>query len=76
MAPVVDPLMAGGGFTLSNFIGVVDRNCIYATAMDIKGFTKIFHAHGGAFDMPARISSSPWGVPHHSLLAELAVGEP
>ena len=76
MAPVVDPGLTCCSLALGNFIGVVHRNCVDATAMDIEMLSQILHAHGRALNVPSWISSTPWRIPHHCLFSELAVGEP
>ena len=76
MHPVVDPRLACSCLALCDLIGMMDRDGIDSTAVDIELLSQIVHAHGRALDVPARISASPGGIPHHGLFAELAVGEP
>ncbi|OQC43435.1 MAG: hypothetical protein BWX60_01013 [Candidatus Marinimicrobia bacterium ADurb.Bin030] len=53
MHPIINEFLAGGGFTLGNFIFMMRKNIINAAGMNIEMPSKIFHTHRGTFDMPA-----------------------
>ena len=54
---------AGAAFGLGNFVFVVRENQIAAAAVEVKAFTKVFHAHGRAFNMPSRAAFAPRAFP-------------
>ena len=64
MQPVVYEGMAtSAALGLSDFVFVMGENQIAAAAVEVKGFAKILHAHGGAFDVPARATIAPGAGP-------------
>src|SRR5689334_2675033 len=68
---VVNPILhkrflAGCCFGLGNFVGVVNRNMINATSVNVKLLAKILHAHGRTLNMPTRKTARvPGTFPHH-----------
>ena len=54
---------AGAAFGLSNLVFMMRENQIAAAAMEVKGFAQILHAHGRAFNMPARTTGTPRALP-------------
>ena len=64
MQPVMDERMHPcRPFRLGNLIFMVGKDQVAAAAMEIKGGTKIFHAHCRTFNMPARTTFAPGGIP-------------
>ena len=62
--PVVhEGMAASAALGLSNFVLVMRENQIAAAAVEVEGFTQIFHAHSGAFDVPARAAIAPGARP-------------
>ena len=68
MQPKVSQTRASTGLGLRNLIGMMDRDMIFTTAMDIKQVAQIFRRHGRALDMPARETAAPRAVPLHLTL--------
>src|SRR5207248_5530031 len=65
MNPIVDELLIGIAFTLSNLIFMVGEDIINTTSMQIKALTKILHRHCRALDMPSRETEPPRTIPGH-----------
>ena len=63
MGPVGDHRFAVATFALGDFVFVVGEHQILAAAVNIEPFSQKMPSHGGAFDVPARPSGSPWAVP-------------
>ncbi len=63
--PEVEKGFAGGRFGLGDFIGVVDVHVIGSAAVDVQHVAQVFHAHGGALDVPAGKSHPPGRIPLH-----------
>src|SRR5260370_4345872 len=61
--PVADELLAGGAFTLGDFVFVMRKNQIDATGVQVESFAQIFHGHGRALDMPTGPAAPDAGVP-------------
>ena len=76
MEPILAPLMTEVSLALCNFIGMMWENIIHATAVDIHIFTQMLHTDTGTFNVPSRISYTPWAVPLQLLIIELGFGEP
>ena len=52
-----------GAFALGHFVFVVGEKQVLAAAVNVEGFAQVFHAHGGAFDVPAGTAHAPGGFP-------------
>src|SRR5439155_5346431 len=50
---------------LRNLVRVVNRDVVFAAAMDIEKIAEIELRHRRAFDMPTGKPASPWTVPFH-----------
>ena len=61
--PGVDPGVARGTLALGDLVLVVGKDQVHAAAMDIDALTQELHAHGRAFDVPARSPGAPGGIP-------------
>ena len=68
MQPKISQTRASTGLGLRNLIGMMDRDMIFTTAMDIKQVAQIFRRHGRALDMPARETAPPGTIPLHLTL--------
>src|SRR4029077_14824868 len=51
--PIPRKWFAGGAFTLRDFVFVMRKREVDSAGVDIERFSKIFHGHGGTFDVPA-----------------------
>ena len=49
---------------------------VNAACVNVDVLAKVFHAHGGTFDVPAGIAASPGGIPCHSLIFKFGFGKP
>src|SRR5687768_15907238 len=56
MDPVARQWLTGGATRLRNFILMVRKNQIFPSSMNVECRTKVFHCHGGTFDVPSRSS--------------------
>src|SRR3989338_4230661 len=65
MKPVVCEGLAGRRFGLGNFILMMHLYMINTATMDIKGFSKVLHAHRRALNVPTGKSNTPRGLPFH-----------
>src|SRR3989344_4339861 len=65
MKPVVCEGLAGRRFGLGNFILMMHLYMINTATMDIKGFSKVLHAHRRALNVPTGKSNTPRGMPFH-----------
>ena len=74
--PEIHPFMTEVRFTLGNLVFVVNRNMVYAAAMDIYAFAEIFGRHGGTFNVPPWITSAPRAVPLQNLVLKFGGREP
>ncbi len=61
--PVVHEGLSGCSFALGDFVFVVGEDVVNTTRMDVEMWAKVFHAHGGAFDVPAGSTLAPWAWP-------------
>ena len=62
--PVVNEGMATSAtFGLSDFVFMVRENKVTAATVEVEAFTQIFHAHGRAFNVPARTAFTPRAGP-------------
>ncbi len=68
MHPEIGEPGTPGGFCLRYFIGVVNRNMVFTSTMNIKKVSQVLGRHGRTFDMPARKPLAPWAVPFHLAL--------
>src|SRR4030095_11035639 len=68
MHPKVGEVRSVAGLSLCDFICVVNRNMIFATAMNVKKSTQVLGRHGGTFDVPPGKTDTPWAVPLHLAL--------
>src|SRR5215831_16001920 len=50
--PIARKSLAGGAFTLCDFVFVMRKREINPPRVNVQRFAEIFHGHGGAFDMP------------------------
>ena len=57
--------------SLRDFVGMVNRNMVYTSAVDIELHTQIFHAHSTTFYMPTWKTFPPRAIPLHILIAVL-----
>ena len=71
MEPVVDPFLASGSLGLRYLVGVMDRDVVDSATVYVEVFAQVFHAHGTALQMPARVAFSPGGIPDHGVVLEL-----
>ena len=76
MEPVVTPLVSQIRLTLRDLIGVMRKDIVHSTAVNIQIFAQMLHADAGALNMPARIANTPWTVPFQLLILELRLGKP
>ena len=63
MEPIVHKRLAGEGFALGQLVFVMREGQVEAAAVDVEGGTEVFHAHGGAFDVPAGAALAPGRIP-------------
>ncbi len=63
MNPIAGERFSSGRFGLSHFIFMVGESEVSAATMDVKGFSQIFLAHDGTFDVPAWSSFPPGTFP-------------
>ncbi|MPN53872.1 hypothetical protein SDC9_201540 [bioreactor metagenome] len=63
MHPIAGKGLARGRFALGDFVFVMGEDQILAAGVNIEGGAQKLHAHGAAFDMPARPAHSPGGGP-------------
>src|SRR6266436_7394505 len=63
MQPVAHERLAGGAFTLRNFVLVMRKCQINSTGMNIQCFAEILHGHRGALNVPAGPSAANRGLP-------------
>src|SRR5512137_1602544 len=63
MQPVVHEGFSGGTGGLSNLVFVMGKDQVFAATMDVERGTQILHAHGRAFDMPARAALAKLRIP-------------
>ncbi len=61
--PIVCRNLASSRLGLGNFVFMMGKNQVLTASMNIKRLPQIAPAHGGAFDVPARSSLSPWTFP-------------
>ena len=82
MQPVINPRtfctfsFIKTAFRLRNFISMMNRHMVNTTSMDIKMLAQIFHTHSRTLNMPARITTSPWRIPSHSLIFKFRFSKP
>ena len=76
MQPVVNPLRPRSTLALGNLVGMVDGHVVNTASVNVKMLAKVLHAHCRTFNMPARVASSPWGIPSQSLVLKLALCKP
>lgn len=74
--PVFAPRMTNVAFRLRYFVGMVRESIVYAAAMYVKVFAKVFERYTSAFYMPAGVARSPRGIPLERLILKLGFGEP
>ncbi len=67
--PVTRKRLAGGGFALRNFVFVMWECQVDSAGVNIERLAKIFHGHGGAFDVPAGTAGTDRSLPE--MLARL-----
>src|SRR5882724_1176920 len=65
MHPKVGEMRSVAGLSLRDFIRVVNRNMVFAAAMNVKESTQILGRHGGTFDVPPGTTDTPWAIPFH-----------
>src|SRR5215467_4980778 len=63
MNPIPSKLLSSCTGGLCNFILVMREDEIHSPAVDVKCFTKMFHRHGRAFDVPTGSTQTPWTFP-------------
>src|SRR6476619_4342802 len=68
MHPKVGEMRSVAGLSLRDFICVVNRNMIFAAAMNVKKSTQVLGRHGGTFDVPSGKTDTPWALPFHLAL--------
>ena len=65
--PEPDIRLAGRRFRLGDLAVVMRKAVFHAAAVDVDGFTEVFHRHGRTFKVPAGITGAPWGIPLHQV---------
>ena len=65
MQPVTDERFPGRGLALGNFIFVMRKDEVFATAMDVERLAEVLDAHRTALDVPPRPTRAPRRVPFH-----------
>ena len=65
MHPKVGEMRSVARFSLGDFIRVMNRNVIFAAAMNVKESTQVFGGHSGTFDVPSGKTDTPRAVPFH-----------
>ena len=68
MHPKVGETCPVASLGLGDFICVVNRNMIFAAAMNVKKSTQVLGRHGGTFDVPSGKTDTPWAIPLHLAL--------
>src|SRR4029453_264319 len=68
MHPKVGETRSMAGFSLRDFIRVMNRHMIFAAAMNVKESTQILGRHGGTFDVPPGKTDTPRAIPLHLAL--------
>ena len=68
MHPEIRQTGAVARHVLRDFIAVVNRNMVFAAAVNIKPRCQVFCRHRRAFNMPARETTTPRAIPFHLTL--------
>ena len=50
---------------MGDLVGVVDRDVIFAAAVDVEVRSQVLGRHGRAFDVPAGEAAPPRAIPFH-----------
>ncbi len=66
--PIFHRFMSLSGYTLSYLTLMMGEKKVEAASVDVETFSKIFLAHRGAFEMPARETFAPGRGPVHDML--------
>ena len=66
--PDVNKLLPSQALTLSNLVGVMHRNMIDATSVNVNCIAQRFPGNGRTFEVPARKTDAPRAVPFHVAL--------
>ena len=66
--PAIAPLMSQISLALGNFVFMVYRHMVNTAAVNIQMRPQMFYRHRRAFDMPARITAPPFGIPLQNLI--------
>lgn len=69
--PAIAPLMSQISLALGNFVFMVYRHMVNTAAVNIQMRPQMFYRHRRAFDMPARITAPPFGIPLQNLILNL-----
>ena len=71
MKPIVAPFVSKICLALRDLVGMMRKGIIYSAAVYVKTLAEMLHTDARAFDMPARITDSPRGIPFERLILKL-----